>query len=132
MVPVWRELGVAEAHGHAELLRLLEQRAGCRVRHFPLEPDVGLAPIFVIPARKERGERELGIDDEITTFGLGLPHQFEHAFHHHLSRLCLLHRTELGGSHLDVSHLSHSRSSLVSPTETILEPVHQPNHSTTR
>ena len=101
VVPVRRQLGIAEAHAHAVLGRPLEQRPGGGVRHLLLEPEIGLGAVLVIPAREERGQRQLGIDDEVGALGLGLLHQVEHARHHGLARVGLLDGAQLGGGNGD-------------------------------
>ena len=96
MVPVGRELRIAEAQPHAVLHRALEQRPRGGVGHLLLEPEIGLGAVLVIPAREEGGERQLGIDDEVGALGLGLVHQVEHARHHGLTRVGLLDRRRAG------------------------------------
>src|SRR6516165_11515360 len=102
VIPVRREFGIAEAHGYGGALRLLEQRPGGGIRHFALEPDVGIAAVFAVPAREKRGQRKLWIDDEVAA--LGLPHEVDHAGDHGLARIGLLDRAELGGGDFDVAH----------------------------
>ena len=65
-VTVGRQLGVAEAEPDTEPGRLVEQRLGVRPRHLGLVERVELLTIVVeIPAREERRERQLGVDDEL-------------------------------------------------------------------
>ena len=101
VMPIRRQLRIAEAHAHAVPGSPLEQRPRRGIRHFLLEPEIGLGTILVIPAREEGGERQLGIDDEVRPFGLRLIHQVEHARHHGLARLGLLDSAELGGGDSD-------------------------------
>ena len=115
MMPVRRQLRIAEAHRHAGALRRLEQRPRGGVRHLALEPDVGVAAVLVIPAREERGQRQLRIDDEIAA--LGLPHQLEHARDHGLARVGLLDRAELGGGDLDIARHLPPQSSFTRPAD---------------
>ena len=84
MMAVGRQFGIAEIHRHPVLRRTLEQRPGRRVRHLALEPGVDLGLILHVPARKERRQRQLRIDDEVGAVRLGLVHQREHALDHGL------------------------------------------------
>ncbi len=102
---VRRELGIAERERDAVLGGFLEQRARGGVRHLALEPAVDFGWIGHVPARKERSERELGIDDEIAAFGLRLLDEIEHAPHHELSAVGLLDRAQLGAA--DAQYPSH-------------------------
>ncbi len=71
-MPAFRgQLRVAEAHGHAERFRPVEQRPGRGVRHLALEPLVRLGAVLVVPAREEGGQRQFRIDDEGRAFRVG-------------------------------------------------------------
>src|SRR4030095_1905077 len=86
--------------------RLREQGLRRGAWHLALEPDVGIAAFLAIPSGKERGERQLRIDDEVAAFGL--PHQCKHPGNHGLTRVGLLDRAELGGGDFDVTR--HAKS----------------------
>ncbi len=60
-----RQLGIAEIETDAESGRRLEERPCRRVGHLALEESIDLALILHPPARKERGEGELGKDHEL-------------------------------------------------------------------
>ena len=105
MVPIPRQLGVAETHAHAVPAGAFEQGANGGIGHLLFEPDVGLGGIGVVPAREKSGQRQLRVDDQIGTLGLGLGHQVEHAGDDHLAGLGLLDGAELGrGNGDDAGH----------------------------
>src|SRR5439155_4386687 len=60
-----RQLGITKVKSDADLASEIEQRLRFRPRHLALEEAVDLRLILEIPARKERGQRELGIDDQV-------------------------------------------------------------------
>ena len=104
MPPLGRQLGIAEADRDAVLARAVEQRLGCRVRHLALEPAVHLGLVLHVPARKEGGERKLGIDDQGAALRLRRIQQGEHPLHHLLPGVGLLDRAHLGGTQDDFAH----------------------------
>ena len=104
MMPVRRQFGIAEVHRDLVLRGAFEQRLGRRVRHLALEPGVDLGLILHVPARKERGERELGIDDQVGALRLGLIHQRDHALDDGLAAFGFLDRPQLGGGNIDDAH----------------------------
>src|SRR6516225_2422338 len=59
-----RQLGIAEIKADTELLRQIEQRAGFGPRHRTLEESIALALVGHPVTRKERRQREFGIDDK--------------------------------------------------------------------
>ena len=92
------ELGITERNPNAILGGLLEQRPRRGIRHLPLEPGVDLRLFGHVPAREERGERKLRIDDEVALLRLGLIEQVEHAPHDRLAAVGLLDGAHLGGA----------------------------------
>ena len=82
----------------------LEQRLGRRVRHLSFEPGIDLGLIRHVPARKERGEGQLRIDDQIGAPRLGFIHQDDHALDDSFTAVGLIDRAQLGGSNIDDAH----------------------------
>jgi hypothetical protein len=105
VAPVRGQLGIAEGHRHPVPGGALEERARGGVRHLALEPEIGLRPVLVMPARKEGGQRKLGINDEVRPFLLRLVHEVDHAADHDLAAVVPLDRPELGGGDADVAHV---------------------------
>ena len=91
------ELGVAEMEPDPEPPRLVEQRLRRGAGHLALEPGIDLVLRVVEPARKERGEREFGIDDKLAPAVRCLAHQVDEAFDHALARIGEVDGTELRG-----------------------------------
>jgi hypothetical protein len=104
MMPVRRQFGISEAHRHLVPRGALEQRLRCRVRHLPLEPGIDLGLIQHVPARKECGEGQFRIDDQIGALGFGLIHQRDHALDDGFAAVGFLNRTHLGGGNIDDAH----------------------------
>ena len=104
MMPVRRQLGIAEAHGDLTLRGSREQRHRRRVRHVVLEPGVDLGLILHVPTRKKGGERQLRINDQICSARLGLVHQSEHAADDSFATVGPLDRTHLSGGDIDDTH----------------------------
>ena len=90
------ELRVAEVEPDAEPLRLVEERPGRGVRHLVLEPGVDLVLRVVEPAREERGERKLRIDDEPAPAVRSLAHQVDEAPDDALARVRAMDGPETG------------------------------------
>ena len=103
MTALRRELGITEAHGHAELSRPVEERLCVRPGHGALEPMIGLGAILMVPAREEGGQRQLRIDDEGRALRLGLFHQRNHAVDDLLAAVGPLDRTQLSCGDCDDS-----------------------------
>jgi hypothetical protein len=102
--PLRGELGIAEVEADAELLRLLEQRLRFFRGHVALEElRIDLALIIHPPARKERGERELGKHHELRSHGVRVAQQRRHSRNGNGAGVCLVERPELGGGDLKVS-----------------------------
>ena len=93
------ELGIAERDGDLVFRRPFEQRPRRRVGHLALEPGIDLRLVGHVPAREERGERKLGVDDEVAVLRLGLVEQIDHPPDHGLPAVGLLDRAALGGRH---------------------------------
>jgi len=104
MMPVRRQLGIAEAHRHLILRSALEQRHRRRVRHLALEPGLDLGLILHVPARKESGERQFRINDQIRPAPFCLVHQGEHARDNGFPAFGSLDRAHLSGGNLDNTH----------------------------
>ena len=82
---------------------LVEQRLRRLVGHRPLVPVVGLADVVDEPAREERGQRQLRVDDELDAVMSRLAQQLEHATDDLLAAVIALHRPELRGSNREHS-----------------------------
>src|SRR5262249_62153551 len=67
------QLGIAEVESDLEPLRLLEQRPRLGARHLALVEGVDLRLVAQHPAREERRQRQLGIDDQVEANALRLP-----------------------------------------------------------
>src|SRR4051794_7173532 len=52
-------------------MKCRQQGLRLRPRHLALEKAVDLGLVLEVPARKERGQGELGIDDQIAAAGVG-------------------------------------------------------------
>ena len=64
---------------------------------------VDLRLIVVPPARKERGEGELGKDDEARALCVRFAHERDEALDHGFARVGEVNRPELGSGNLHVS-----------------------------
>ncbi len=104
MMPVRRQLGIAKIHCDLVLRGAFEQGPRCCIRHLALEPGVDFGLILHVPAREERGERELRVDDQIGAFRLGFVHQRDHALDDGFAAFGFLDRTQLGGGNIDDAH----------------------------
>src|ERR1700681_4513103 len=80
-VAVGGELRVAQIESDVEFLRFVEERLCGGVGHLALEEAVDLFLPCHPVARKERGQRELGKDDELGTAALRFPQHGEQALH---------------------------------------------------
>ncbi len=81
VMPVRRELGVAERKADAQPLRLVEERPRRGIRHLRLEEGVDFGLRLEKPAGEEGGERELGIDHELGALLGGAMEEGEESFH---------------------------------------------------
>jgi hypothetical protein len=104
MMPIRRQLGIAKIHRDLVVGGALKQRPGRGIRHLTLEPGIDLGLILHVPAREERGERELRIDDQIGAFRLRFIHQRDHALDDGFTAFGFLDRTQLGGGNIDNAH----------------------------
>ena len=104
MVSVRRQFGIAKTHSHLVPSGALEQRLRRRVRHLALEPAIDLGLILHVPARKECGERQLRIDDQVGAAGFGFIHQRDHALDDGFAAIGFLDRAHLGGGDIDNAH----------------------------
>ena len=94
-----RALGEAEVEPHPAALGFLEQRKRAARRHLVFEEAVDLLLVLHPPAREERGQRQLGIDDEVAFHCVRLTHQLEQPAHNHFTIVISRVRTKLRGSH---------------------------------
>jgi hypothetical protein len=90
-----RQFGVAEIEADTERFCGFEQRPRRRARHFAFEKAVEFGLIIHPPARKERGQRELGEDHDVAAARFGLAHQFKQPGHDLLARLVASDRAQL-------------------------------------
>ena len=104
MVPVRRQFGIAKVHGDLVVRGALKKRLGRHIWHLAFEPGIDLGLILHIPARKERGECEFRIDDQIGALRLGFIHQRYHALDDRFAAVGFLDRSQLGGSNNDDAH----------------------------
>src|SRR3984893_8004715 len=94
-----RALGEAEVEPYPAALGFLEQRKRVARRHLVFEEAVDLLLVLHPPAREERGQRQLGIDDEVAFHCVRLTHQLEQPAHNHFTIVISRVRTKLRGSH---------------------------------
>ena len=92
-------LGEAEVEPHPAALGFLEQRKRVARRHLVFEEAVYLLLVLHPPAREERGQRQLWIDDEVAFHVVRLAHQLEQPAHNHFTTVISRVRTKLRGSH---------------------------------
>ena len=104
MMPVRRQFGIAKAHGHLISRGALEQRRRRHIRHLPLEPAIDLGLVLDIPARKECGQRQLRIDDQVGARRLGFIHQRDHALDDGFAAIGPLDWAHLGGGDINSAH----------------------------
>jgi hypothetical protein len=104
MMPIRRQFSIAKIHCNLVVGGSLKQQPCRRIRHLALEPGVDLCLILRVPARKERGECELRIDDQISAPRLGFIHQRDHALDDGFAAIGFLDRAQLGGGNIDDAH----------------------------
>ena len=104
MMPIRRQFSIAKIHCNLVMGGSLKQRPCRRIRHLTFEPGVDLGLIFHVPARKERGECELRVDDQIGASRLGFIHQRDHALDDGFAAVGFLDRAQLGGGNIDDAH----------------------------
>ena len=102
-VTVRRLLGEAEAEADAEASGFVEEGLGLDRRHLGLEPHVEVGVVLEVPAREERRERELGIDDELGSERVRVVQQGEQPVDDIGPGVVALHRSHLCSSDGDGS-----------------------------
>ena len=105
--PVPVEQGVTEAEADTEAPGLVEQRLGGRVRHRPLVVVVELPDVIDEPPGEERGQCQLGIDDEIARVGGTLAEQVDEPLDDGGAAVLPVDGAELGGSDGDDAAHDH-------------------------
>jgi hypothetical protein len=93
------EFSIAERDADLVKRCALEQRPGRGVRHLALEPGIHLGRIGHVPARKKRGQRQLGEHHEVAALRLRLIEQIDHPPDHRLAAVGPLDRAALGRGH---------------------------------
>ena len=86
---------VPEAEPDAEARRFGVERLRRFVRHLGLVPVVGGGDVGHVPAGEERGERQLGVDDQVAADVTRLPEQVDQPFDHVGTGVIALDRAEL-------------------------------------
>src|SRR6202048_655942 len=104
MVSIRRQFAIAKTHSHLVPSGALEQRLRRGVWHLALKPAIDLGLILHVPARKECGECQLRIDDQVGAPGFGVIHQRDHALHDGLAAIGFLDGAHLGGGDIDNAH----------------------------
>src|ERR1700730_1170825 len=104
MVSIRRQFAIAKTHSHLVPSGALEQRLRSGVWHLALKPAIDLGLILHVPARKECGECQLRIDDQVGAPGFGVIHQRDHALHDGLAAIGFLDGAHLGGGDIDNAH----------------------------
>ena len=89
------QLRIAQAEAHREALGLREQRRRLVGRHLLLEEGIDLGLVLHPPARKERGERELGKHHELASHALRLAQMGDQPLHHVAAAMAALDGTHL-------------------------------------
>ena len=91
------EQRVSDAEPDAEPSRFVEQRLRRLVGHRALVPVVGFGDVVDEPAREERRQRQLRVDDEFDTVLRCLMQQRDHPRNHLVAAVVALNRPELRG-----------------------------------
>src|SRR5262249_34899759 len=76
------QLGIAEMKSDLEPLGLLEQRPRLGAGHLAFVEGIDLRLVAQHPTRKERRQRQLGVDDQIATHAVRLAHQLDQPAYH--------------------------------------------------